>query len=226
MRPVPSKLTACLACGTLGVLLMAATSSPAVAEDADSSDGFVELFNGKTLDGWRQINGLAPYIVEEGGVIKGTTQKGSPNSFLCTKKAYGDFILEFEVKVDDRLNSGVQIRSQSKADYKNGRVHGPQVEIEAAPGDAGYIYSEGTGRKWLSTDRERNRDAFQNGEWNKYRVEARGANIKTFVNGKPVADMTDAESSRKGFIGLQVHSFKGDPPAEVRWRNIRIKELD
>jgi hypothetical protein len=144
---------------------------------------------------------------------------------MCTEKDYGDFELKFEVKVDNKLNSGVQIRSHSKKDYKNGRVHGPQVEIEAGPGEAGYIYSEGTGRGWLSQDRSK-QDTFQNNEWNRYRVLAVGPRIQTWVNGQPVADLTDEESPRSGFIGLQVHGIgKRAGPYEVRWRNIMIKDL-
>jgi hypothetical protein len=197
------------------------TGIAAVAADA----GWVSLFNGKDLDGWVQHNGTAKYVVE-GDAILGTTEAGSPNSFLCTEKDYGDFELEFEVKVDARLNSGVQIRSQSLKEYKDGRVHGYQVEI-ATNGSAGFIYDEAR-RGWLSTEESRKdetkRAAFKDGEWNKYRAVCNGASIKTWVNGIAVADITD-DMTPKGFIGLQVHGFKGDPPAQVRWRNIRLREL-
>ena len=105
--------------------------------------GFVELFNGKDLSGWTQRNGTATYRVE-GDQIVGKTSEGSPNSFLCTEKKYGDFELQFEVKVDSRLNSGVQIRSQSKGDSPSGRVNGPQVEISTDK-MAGYVYGEAAG---------------------------------------------------------------------------------
>ena len=122
----------------------------------DVDVGFVSLFNGKTLDGWVQKNGQATYKVVD-GTIMGRTKAGSPNSFLCSVMEYGDFELKFEVKVDVGLNSGVQIRSLSKPGFEDGRVHGPQVEIESDPGESGYIYSEGTGRKWISpTQTQRN----------------------------------------------------------------------
>ena len=186
--------------------------------------GWVSLFNGKNLDGWTQINGTAAYVVEDGTIL-GTTAEGSPNSFLCTEKTYADFELEFEVLVDTRLNSGVQIRSESKPDYKNGRVHGYQVEI-ATNGNSGRIYDEGRRGKWLDEQASNDpaREAYQDGEWNQYRVICNGESIKTWINGVPVADMTDSMTA-SGFIGLQVHSFRGDSPAWVRWRNIRIKEL-
>jgi hypothetical protein len=174
-----------------------------------------------------QKNGTASYRVEDGTIV-GQTTEGSPNSFLCYEKEYGDFELQFEVKVDDQLNSGVQIRSASKDEYRNGRVHGPQVEI-ATNKTAGYVYGEALDTGWLSEDRSDSqaKAAFKRGEWNKYRVRAEGKSIKTWVNGVPVADLTDEKSGMSsGLIGLQVHGIqKGTGPYEVRWRNIRIKDL-
>ena len=103
------------------------------------ADGWVELFDGKSLDSWEVKGGTATYRIEDGCIV-GKTTEGSPNSFLCTKKLYGDFELKFEVKVADELNSGVQIRSANRSD---GVVYGPQVEI-AINGTAGFIYGEGT----------------------------------------------------------------------------------
>lgn len=189
--------------------------------------GFTSLFNGKDLNGWTQQNGTATYRVEDGCVV-GKTSEGSPNSFLCTDKDYSDFELTFEVKVDDELNSGVQIRSVSKPEIKGGRVHGPQVEI-ATNGTAGYVYGEALGTDWLSKDMSSvaAREAFKKGEWNKYVVKCSGKSIKTWVNGVPVADFEDDKSGMlKGFIGLQVHGIaKGTGPYEVRWRNIELKDL-
>lgn len=182
------------------------------------------LFNGKDLTGWGQKNGTAIYSVED-NVVLGRTNEGSPNSFLCTDKEYGDFELTFEVKVDNELNSGVQIRSKSLQEFNNGRVHGPQVEIEASPGEAGYVYSEGTGRGWISKTQPQT-DAIRNGEWNRYLVRAVGPRIQTWINGRKIEDLSDEESFRSGFIGLQVHGIaKGTGPYSVRWRDIKIREL-
>lgn len=182
------------------------------------------LFNGKDLAGWTQKNGTARYSVED-GVVLGRTTVGSPNSFLTTDQDYRDFELAFEVKVDDGLNSGVQIRSKSTPTYKDGRVHGPQIEIESAPGESGYIYSEGTGRNWLSQTQPI-KDAFKNGQWNQYLVRAVGPRIQTWVNGRKIEDLVDPESPQEGFIGLQVHGIgKDEGPYQVRWRNIQIRPL-
>ena len=189
-------------------------------------EDFVSLFNGETLAGWEQNNGTATYEVVDHTIL-GRTAVGSPNSFLCTVKEYGDFDLRFEVKVDVGLNSGVQIRSLSKPGFKKGRVHGPQVEIETDPGEAGYIYSEGTGRGWISPT-QKQRGVFKNDGWNSYRVLAEGSRIQTWINGMHIEDLeTPPVEPLKGFIGLQVHGIKKKKgPFKVQWRNIRIRELD
>jgi len=198
-------------------------------------DSWVSLFDGKTLKGWIQKNGTATYRVED-GVIVGRTTKGSPNSFLCTEKEYGDFELEFEVLlINNELNSGVQIRSQTKeaeGDQKFGRVNGPQVEIEASGSkgaESGYIYGEACGGWMTPQDKLKPRKVFKDGEWNKYRIVAQGARLQTWINGEPVEDLTDENKFKthpKGFIGLQVHGVGKRGPFEVAWRNIRIKLLD
>jgi hypothetical protein len=204
-----------------------------------AADEWKPLFDGKSLDGWEQKGGEAKYRVEDGQVV-GTSVPNTGNSFLCTTKNYGDFILELEFKVDPRLNSGVQIRSQCFAEpmlvvgkkIPAGRVHGYQVEID--PSDrawSGGIYDEGR-RGWLNdlkdTDTKDNaaaRKAFKQDDWNQFRVECRGDSIKTWLNGVPAADLTDGMTP-EGFIALQVHGVGAEKePREVRWRNIRIQEL-
>ena len=204
-----------------------------------ADDGWKSLFDGKTLDGWVQKNGTAEYTVVD-GTIRGETNEGSPNSFLCTEKLYGDFELEFEVKVHDKLNSGCQIRSKTKevasGKKKNdavGRVYGPQCEIEASGqngAEAGYIYGEATGRGWLTTEeRLIPHKQMQDGQWNKFRILAKGPRIQTWINDHPIEDLTDEaiyKTHPTGFIGLQVHGIQaGTGPYDVAWRNIRIKEL-
>ena len=198
------------------------------------------IFDGRTLSGWSQLNGTATYRVEDGTIV-GKTKEGSPNSFLCTNELYGDFELKFEVKlINNELNSGVQIRSntkeltekEKKRGDKFGRVNGPQVEIEATKdkgAESGYVYGEACGGWMTPKDKLVPHNHFKNGEWNQYRIVAKGPRIQTWVNGNKVSNLTDKEkfqSHPKGFIGLQVHSIKkGSGPFEVAWRNIKVKEL-
>lgn len=190
-----------------------------------------ELFNGRNLRGWYKLNGAAEYQVR-GNTITGISRRNTPNTFLATKKMYGDFILEFEFRVDEGLNSGVQFRSNSFKEYQNGRVHGYQFEID--PSDrawTGGIYDEAR-RGWLYplNDNPAGRKAFKQGEWNKARIEAIGHSIRTWVNGVPCADLLD-DVTATGFIALQVHGIGNNEALEgktVSWRNIRIltEELD
>jgi hypothetical protein len=191
----------------------------------NSAKNWKPLFNGKDLSGWKQLNGKAKYTVNNNEII-GTTVPNEPNSFLVTDQDYGDFILELELMVDTSMNSGIQIRSLSKADYKKGRVHGYQVEVDPSARQwSGGIYDEAR-RGWLYP-MELNlaaKPAFKNGQWNKYRIECIGTNIRTWVNGIPAANVVDAETA-KGFIALQVHEiYKPEHTGkQIRWRNIRIQ---
>jgi hypothetical protein len=197
----------------------------ALSAGAQSGKGWKALFNGKDLAGWKQLNGKAKYTVENGEIV-GTTVFKEPNSFLATEQDYGDFILEVDLLVDTSMNSGLQIRSQSKADYMNGRVHGYQVEVDPSPRQwSGGLYDEAR-RGWLYS-LELNpagKRAFKNNQWNKYRIEAIGNTIRTWVNGIPTSHVVDAMTP-KGFIALQVHSINNASleGTQIRWKNIRIK---
>lgn len=230
----------CIHIFVLALILAAASGTALSAED-----GFIDLFNGKNLDGWEQHGGVAKYTVED-GVIVGTSVPNTSNSFLCTKKHYSDFILELEFKVDPSLNSGIQVRSHvydhptvvkvkkedgSEREIKipAGRVHGYQIEID--PSDRAWsagIYDEGR-RGWLNDlagdENIKAREAFKQGEWNHVRVEAIGDSIKTWLNGVPAADLKD-DMSLSGFIALQVHGVGNNLERvgkQVSWRNIKLK---
>ena len=205
--------------------LVAVAMLAAAAGSASAQDRWRPLFNGKTLDGWAQLNGTAPFTVADGAIV-GTTVVASPNSFLGAKEEFGDFILEYEAKLDAPMNSGVQIRGISSAAIMNGRVRGYQIEID--PSDrawTGGLYDEAR-RGWLHPvyGPEAARKAFKMGQWNTFRVEAIGTSIRSWVNGVPVANVVD-DLTAKGFIALQVHSIGNDAAKAgqtVRFRNIRI----
>ena len=199
-----------------------------ISADAIAQD-WKPLFNGKNLNEWTQRGGKADYKIENGTIV-GYTKLNTPNSFLCTKKEYGDFILEFDFRIDDALNSGVQLRSQSIKSYMNGRVHGYQFEIDPSKRAwTGGIYDEAR-RNWLYplTKNPAAQQAFKNNQWNHARVEAIGNSIRTWVNGVPCAELID-NMTPSGFIALQVHSISGDASREgktVEWRNLRIATKD
>ncbi|MCU0384439.1 MAG: DUF1080 domain-containing protein [Flavihumibacter sp.] len=196
-----------------------------VATAQNTREQWVSLFNGRDLKGWKQLNGKARYEVKDGAIV-GTTVSDEPNSFLATEKNYTDFILELEFMVDSSMNSGIQFRSESRADYMNGRVHGYQMEIDPSKRAwSGGIYDEAR-RLWLYSleCNEQGKTAFKNNQWNHYRIECLGKTVRTFVNGIPTAHLEDSMLT-SGFIALQVHSIgKNDQPGkQIKWRNIRIQ---
>lgn len=188
--------------------------------------GWVKLFNGKDLTGWKQLNGEAKYEVKNGEIV-GTTVLNTPNSFICTEKMYSDFIFEVDLLVEPNMNSGIQFRSESKPDFNNGRVHGYQCEVD--PSDrawSGGIYDEAR-RGWLYTLElnPKAKSALKMGEWNRYRIECIGSTIKTWLNGVPCAQVID-NMTPSGFIALQVHGIGNNKEKEgqqIKWKNIRIK---
>jgi hypothetical protein len=223
---------------TLSLSLFACFAS-VPAEEKRSDGEFTPLFDGRTLEGWERHSGSAQYLVEDGAIV-GKTVAGSGNTFLCTRKTYSDFILELEFKVDPTINSGIQFRSTfyphateatvdgRKMTFAADRVHGYQFEIDPSKRAwTGGIFDEGR-RNWLANleNNPEGRQAFKQGEWNKARIECRGESIKTFINDVPAAELKDG-LTKEGIIALQVHGIEKNaaPGKEIRWRNIRIKEL-
>jgi hypothetical protein len=222
------------------------------ASPVSAKDGWVNLFNGKNLDGWEEHGGQAKYSVSH-GVLTGESVSGTANSFLCTRQTYDNFELELEYKCDALLNSGVQIRSEvfpgatnatihgREFSFAPDRVHGYQCEIDmdTARGrmwSAG-IYDEAR-RGWLFPAdgekgaqglafSEQGRAISKSGVWNKLRIVADGPSIKTWLNGVPRAEIFDAVTPR-GIIGLQVHSVGTDTNKvglKVSFRHLRLREI-
>lgn len=223
----------------LGRILMTA-SITLLSLDSSAQKGWTNPFNGKDLTGWFEtagINGKHVWVAKDGMII-GTSVPGQANGFLLLEKEYGDFILELEVSVDTLMNnSGIQVRSLTYPEYNNWRLHGYQVEIEPLTlHRSGAIYDEGTMRQWLTTAAELSpaaqnafkRDNKKGYQWNKYRIEATGSTIRTWVNGIPAAHLVDDQSLR-GYIGFQMHANNPKDPQgvfSIRFRNIRIQTDD
>ncbi|MRH98976.1 DUF1080 domain-containing protein [Kriegella sp. EG-1] len=197
-----------------------------ISFSCSAQDNWEMLFNGKDLKNFEQLNGNAPYKIQNKELI-GTSKMGTPNSFMATKKKYSDFILEFDVFVENGLNSGVQFRSISSPDIMDGRVHGYQCEIETSARKwAGGIYDEAR-NGWLYplTRNKKGQQAFVPGQWNHYRIEAIGNKIRTWVNDVQCANLVD-DTTAEGIIAFQVHGIGKHEELEgkiVKWKNIRIK---
>ena len=231
------------------------TAPSAATSPAPSGDGWINLFDGTTLNGWVHMNGAHRFTVEDGTIVGRTVESSaSINSFLCTLQEFDDFELELETAIDPVTNSGIQIRTQVRPvqmqgrsfETAAGRVNGPQVEIRRSykglPA-TGHIYGEAMGTNWLTSEQkiQNGHPHFVNDGWNKLRVVANGPRIQTWVNGQPVEDIVNEvvyKTHPRGFIGLQIHGLSqrevdANPgagittrqPLVIKWRNIRIRPL-
>ncbi|MGB0583270.1 MAG: family 16 glycoside hydrolase, partial [Limisphaerales bacterium] len=217
------------------LLIVTLALSGILSGQAQQKDGWIDLFDGKTLRGWQRVSGEAEYTVE-GGAIVGTSARNTYDNVLATEKEYGDFILELEFNVDSDLNSGIQIRChklevgekrpENGKSAREGHVYGYSIEID--PSDrawSGGLY-EGGHRGWLNnlTTNQAARYAFKQKQWNHFRIEAIGDRIRSWINGVLAVDRRD-DVTAAGFIGIQVHGQGNTPERKrIRVRNIRIQE--
>lgn len=197
------------------------------------SDDWIQLFDGKSLNGWTEKTKEGSFEVK-GGTIVGTMVLDKGTTFLCYNRDFGDFELEFEVNIlDSNLNSGVQIRSrckEPKGKQKYGAVYGPQVELSAKSerSRSDFIFGQGWS-SWLTPKEVSSHSFFLQNSWNKVRVHAQGPMVKTWINDQFICEtIIPAErhqTNSTGFIALQCHGIKEGGPSQVAWKNIRIKEL-
>lgn len=203
--------------------LLPLTVQLVAAQEQPLESGFVQLFDGKTLDGWE---GNRDYFrVEQGAIVAGTLAKKIPNNeFLCTEKKYADFELRLEVKLrGEGNNAGVQFRSaRVPGDHE---VSGYQADVGAAWNRPvwGGLYDESRRNKMLAEGPADQLPKWvKEGDWNELWIRAVGDKINISLNGHPTIEYTepDADIARHGIIGLQIHS---GPPTEAWYRNIRIR---
>lgn len=203
--------------------LPAALLALAACHAPGSRSSQAELLFADGMESWEVVGGQADFALED-GVLRGSATNLGRNSFLVSPREYSDFQLEADVWIKPGGNSGIQIRSHEN---ENGRFFGYQIEIDTSERAwSGGLYDEGR-RGWLNPleGNEEARAAFKNDEWNRYRIEARGNRIRSWVNGVPCADYIDTDPDNtdlSGFLGFQVHSGRS---ADVKWRNVRLTEL-
>ncbi len=184
---------------------------------------WTSLFNGQDLSGWEVRDGTSTVLVDEGAMVafhQGTTG----HTYLTTKKTFGDFVLELDVKIVGDLNSGILLRGIVDPAIRDGKAHGYQMEIDQSERQwTGGIYEE-MGRKWLYSleGKEEARKAYRPSQWNHYRVEAIGDHFRTWVNGIPTLNMVDGKTAQ-GVIGFQIHNLpKTGGGGSVSIRNVRV----
>lgn len=175
------------------------------------------LFNGKDLTGW-EIYGTEKWYVENGELV---CESGPDKAYgyLGTRKYYDDFELLIDFKQSANGNSGIFIRSWIT---KGVSISGWQVEVAPPGNDSGGIY-ESYGRGWIAQIPDEKESILQMGEWNTMKIRLQGDNVKTWLNGELMTDLTDGKIGEgKGRIMLQIHSGGG---IKVNWKNIQLTEI-
>ncbi len=170
------------------------------------------------LAGWE---GLMQYWSYKNGVLTGILpQKLSHNTFLCSKKKYRDFALEFQVRLKgDKGNSGVQIRSEI-LDRATFTVRGPQADIGSPTW--GGLYGEQFGG-WMQTPDEKVvAKLIKPDEYNDYYLRCVGKFVLIRVNGQTLINSAFPSMPADGIIAWQLH---GGAPMEVNVRNIRFTDF-
>lgn len=217
-RFLPAVATGALA---LAPFAFAAVSGCAAAE---ADGGWVELFDGRTLDGWTTVGGRydghASWSVEDGAIV-GREGPDGAGGLLYTRDAYRDFELELECKIDWPFDSGIFLRMAPEG-------RGAQVTIDYRPdGEVGAIYSDG-----FLAHNESGKERMRRGAWHHFRVRCTGDDmlIEAWLDGEPLVRHQIPEGSEgfapTGLIGLQVHGAMDAPPdATVRFREVRVRRL-
>ena len=238
--------------GICAVALMAAcnnsgeaTADTTTTKDsaaATTGDGFVSMFDGKTLNGWK---GDTVYWRAENGEIIGEETPDKQlknNSFLLwTGGEPADFEFKAEFKINSEGNSGVQYRSEELKDIPLA-LKGYQADIDGANTYTGQNYEERgrgflamrgqivdlkAGEKPIVTGSLGSSDSLKAlikaNDWNSIHIIAKGNHMKHYINDVLMSEATDNDSTAsksKGVIGLQVHVM---PAMKVEYRNLKIK---
>jgi hypothetical protein len=189
----------------------------------------VAIFDGKTLSGWHKPQDVpADYRGGKWDVIDGTLvgDQDPPGmgGFLVTDKIYRDYIIEFDVNLDEPADSGVFLRMG-----EDGKNHQLTLDNDQSKkfGDVYLSWGRGT----VHEARE-GKKHFRQGAWNtvKIQIEGEPARIQFWLNGVAITDFqhtaeTTSGVPKEGRIGLQIHDGKDASYGKVRYRNIRVTEL-
>jgi hypothetical protein len=205
------------------ILLILTPANRSIADDPakPDKDGFVSLFDGKSLDGWE---GDLKYWKARDGMIVGESPGIKHNEFLCTKQTFNNFELQvnFRILGDETKNSGIQFRSKRVPD--NTEVSGYQADI--GEGYWGCLYDESRRNKVLvQAPADQLAKVLKKDDWNKYVIRCVGPHITLTLNGLTTVDYTEQDESvaTSGIIGLQIHAGN---KMEAQFKDLKIKRLE
>ncbi len=179
---------------------------------------FEPLFNGKDLSNFKS-EGAKDFWRVEGGVLIGENNTAKKGSYLWTTKDYGDFVLEFDVRwkgVPPRgVDTGIEMRKPN-IQLQLGISGSLKVDM------SGSWYVGKPGYPEAGQAKEAKSLLKPEGEWNTFRIEARGDTFTCWINGQKASEYTDPKFSGPAPIGIQIH-----PGVEMKceYRNLRIAQL-
>ena len=177
------------------------------------------LFNGKDLTGFK-AEGSTEFWRVENGVLIGENNAAKKGNYLWTEKEYGDFVIEFDVRWKGTPPRGVDTGIEMRK---------PNIQLQL--GISGSLKVDMSG-SWYTGGKEKYPEAGQakeaktlmnpEGEWNHFRIQAKGDTFTCWINGKKASEYTDAKFSGAGPLGLQIH-----PGVEMKceYRNVNLAEL-
>lgn len=200
-----------------------------IAATEKDADGFVSMFDGKSFNGWE--GNSKRWRIEDGVIVGGSLTKGGASEYLCNARDYTNFEMRLQWKATkagtNDVNGGIQIRTTRIKN--NSQVTGYQADIGTLRGYLsgkfwGCLFDNARRNKILAGDPDANEKVVKFDGWNDYVIRCEGPRIQLWLNGTQTVDYTEADKKipLTGTIGLQIHS---GPPMEMRYRNIKIKEL-
>jgi hypothetical protein len=199
----------------IGIVSLAITLVSHAAQTPLADGGSASPFNGRDLKGWT-MQGHAFWKVENGDLVGRQDPAEKDDCWLFSEAEWSDFTLELEFKVPEKSNSGIALRMPKEA-TGSPDVHGYEVQISDLPA------RKLTGSLLHHTESKTN-NLHKANEWNRLTVTCEDDHIVVYLNGLKVVDARE-KGSKKGRIGMQVQKGEEFAKQEVRFRNIRLKNL-
>lgn len=184
---------------------MPVADAPIVLGDAELADGWISLFDGKTLFGW-QPHSKADWKVEDGAILVTGGEKG----LLCTSVQFSDYVLKAEFKAAKGTNSGIFLRTVPVVGKDD--ITTKCYELNIAPGDNPFPTGSLVGR-------QKAKEVPESGAWQSFEVAVSGPKVNVKLNGEEVLSYDDPKPIGRGHIGLQLNEGR------VEFKNIKLKPL-
>ncbi len=208
---MPLPLPRALAVLLTAVVALAAAAKVLRAEEVPATSSLPPIFNGRDLTGWTPPAESHWKVID--GVLVGENDAEKKGSMLYTEKAYGDVILEGEVRFEGEIDSGFMLRK-------------PELQLQI--GVSRSLKRDMTCSFYVGTYPEeaqakRAGDLLKPGDWNRIRIRAKGDTFTVWLNGEPVSQYTSPKYAAPAPIGLQIH---GGLTMKVEFRDLRALELE